>query len=93
MTILEVFSPSFRNNTYILGSNNTNVPSILRIIGEVVAEDVLSETDQVFQRLLAIARHVQVICPSILLCIYSSIICNLQCMYTEHIYCVLTGQQ
>lgn len=63
MTIFKAFSPFFRNNTYILGTNNSNVPNILRIIGEVVAEDVLSENDQVFQRLLAIARHVQVICP------------------------------
>lgn len=100
MTILEAFSPSFRNNTYILGSNNTNVPNILRIIGEVVAEDVLRESDQVYQRLLAIARHIQVICPfiinpSILLCIHSSIICNVQCTYTytQDIYCVLIGQK
>jgi hypothetical protein len=48
------------NNLYILGSSNENVPKILRIIGEVVSEDVLSNNNQVLQRLLAIVRHVQV---------------------------------
>ena len=49
-----------RNNPLILGQNNTNVPKILSIVGEVVAENVLTMDQQVLQRLLTIARHVQV---------------------------------
>lgn len=94
MTILEAFSPSFRNNTYILGSNNTNVPNILTIIGEVVAEDVLRESDQVYQRLLAIARHIQVICPFIISpSIHPSSVMSNVHIHIHKTYCVLIGQK
>ena len=49
-----------RNNTHILGTNNSNVPKLLGIIGDVVAHNTLSDGEHVLQRLLAIARHIQV---------------------------------
>ena len=51
---------SHRNDSRILGPDNANVPRLLGIIGDVVAYDVLENDAQVLQRLLAIARHVQV---------------------------------
>lgn len=48
------------NNQIILGENNANVPRILLIIGEVCAEDALEDNEQVYLRLLSIARHIQV---------------------------------
>ena len=48
------------NNNAILGANNSNVPRILAIIGEVCAEEVLAGSEQVLMKLLSIARHVQV---------------------------------
>ena len=48
------------NNLLILGANNSNVPRILAIIAEVCAEDTLQDDEQVYMRLLSIARHVQV---------------------------------
>ena len=48
------------NNSVILGVNNLNVPRIVAIIAEVCAEDALQDDEQVYMRLLSIARHVQV---------------------------------
>ena len=48
------------NSSVILGQNNGNVPRILGIIADVCAEDALQDDEQVYMRLLAIARHIQV---------------------------------
>ena len=55
---LTLFLPS--NNSAILGANNSNIPRILAIIGEVCAEEALAGNEQVLMKLLSIARHVQV---------------------------------
>lgn len=47
------------NNSVILGVSNANVPRILAIIAEVCAEDTLQDDEQVYLRLVSIARHVQ----------------------------------
>ena len=44
----------------ILGQNNGNVPRILGIIADVCAESALQDDEQVYMRLLSIARHIQV---------------------------------
>ena len=48
------------NNSVILGQDNGNVPRILGIIADVCSEDVLQDYEQVYLRLLLIARHFQV---------------------------------
>ena len=48
------------NNSVILGQDNGNVPRILGIIADVCSEDVLQDYEQVYLRLLSIARHFQV---------------------------------
>ena len=48
------------NNHIILGENNINVPRILSIIAEVCVADALEDNEQVYMRLLSIARHIQV---------------------------------
>jgi len=48
------------NSSIILGVDNANVPRILAIIADVCAEDALEDNEQVYLRLLSIARHVQV---------------------------------
>lgn len=50
----------FRNNIHILGDGNSNVPKILSIIGDVISHQALANHPLVLQRLLAIARHIQV---------------------------------
>lgn len=50
----------YSNSMIILGTDNANVPRILAIIAEVCAEDALEDNEQVYMRLLSIARHVQV---------------------------------
>lgn len=52
------------NNSVILGVSNANVPRILAIIAEVCAEDTLQDDEQVYLRLVSIARHVQASVPS-----------------------------
>ncbi len=60
LMIFTVFLPH-RNNVYILGENNSNVPKILEIIAEVILHKTLSNDQHVLSRLLAIVRHVQVL--------------------------------
>jgi hypothetical protein len=48
------------NSSVILGQNNGNVPRILGIIADVCAESALQDDEQVYMRLLSIARHIQV---------------------------------
>ena len=55
-----LLSLSLSNNLCVLGENNCNVPKILGIISEVVLHKTLSDDPQGLQRLLAIARHIQV---------------------------------
>ena len=50
----------YSNSMIVLGTDNANVPRILAIIAEVCAEDALEDNEQVYMRLLSIARHVQV---------------------------------
>lgn len=47
------------NNSIILGADNSHVPRILSIIAEVCVEDALMDSNQVYLRLLSIARHIQ----------------------------------
>ncbi len=48
------------NNSIILGQENTNLPRLLVIVAEVCVQDALEDNQQVYLRLIAIARHIQV---------------------------------
>ena len=58
--LLSPYTCTHSNSSVILGQNNGNVPRILGIIADVCAEDALQDAEQVYMRLLAIARHIQV---------------------------------
>ena len=47
-------------NPYILGPDNANVPKLLAIFAEALKEEALSGSQEVYQRVLAILRHIQV---------------------------------
>lgn len=51
---------SNRNNPLALGANNSNLPRILQIFGEVFVNDVLSDNEASRKRVLSIIRHIQV---------------------------------
>lgn len=70
-----IFFLLLRNNTHILGKDNSNVPRILVIIAEAVAMGALEEDASVLQRLLAIVRHVQVLPANIQCTAYSAFCC------------------
>ncbi len=57
----------------MLGENNCNVPKILGTISEVILHKTLSDDPQVLQRLLSIARHIQVAMELCVHCIYSGL--------------------
>ena len=49
-----------RNNPLALGANNSNLPRILQIFGEVFVNDVLSDNEASRKRVLSIIRQIQV---------------------------------
>ena len=51
---------SNRNNPLALGANNSNLPRILQIFGEVFVNDVLSDNEASRKRVLSIIRQIQV---------------------------------
>ena len=53
-------SLSNRNNPLALGANNSNLPRILQIFGEVFVNDVLSDNEASRKRVLSIIRQIQV---------------------------------
>ena len=55
-----VFVLLHRNNPLVLGTNNSNLPRILQIFGDLFVNDVLSDDEAVRKRVLAIIRQIQV---------------------------------
>lgn len=51
---------SNRNNPLALGANNSNLPRVLQIFGEVFVNDVLSDNEESRKRVLSIIRQIQV---------------------------------
>lgn len=49
-----------RNNPLVLGTNNSNLPRILQIFGDLFVNDVLSDDEASRKRVLAIIRQIQV---------------------------------
>lgn len=49
-----------RNNPLVLGANNSNLPRILQIFGEMFVHDVLSDDEAARNRVLSIMRLIQV---------------------------------
>ena len=55
-----MFVCSNRNNPLLLGTNNSNLPRLLQIFGELFVNDVLSDDEAARKRVLAIIRQIQV---------------------------------
>lgn len=45
----------------VLGNNNTNIPSLIRIIAEAFLRDAIDRSHAVAQRMIMIVRQIQVI--------------------------------
>jgi len=45
----------------VLGQNNSNIPSLIRIIAEAFLRDAIDRTHTVAQRMIMIVRGIQVI--------------------------------
>ena len=49
-----------RNHPLVLGTNNSNLPRILQIFAELFVHDVLSDDEDIRQRVISIMRQIQV---------------------------------
>lgn len=45
----------------VLGANNSNIPSLIRIIAEAFLKDAIDKSHSVAQRMIMIVRQIQVI--------------------------------
>lgn len=61
-TVLNTVNFAFlnRNHPLVLGTNNSNLPRILQIFGDLFVNDVLSDDEAARKRVLAIIRQIQV---------------------------------